>query len=309
MLRYLSFIASIVLLIPCIMHAQDGGGTPVPRPESGRGAGPERDSLRYIVKMESGDAFRGNLIGYTDTTVTIQTEFGTVTIAKRLISEFIPLEGPYRRRPNHFLMPSASPNGPGGFISNYELGFLYGGFGLGYGATVSMGATLVPTVSLRSQLYHIGAKFTIERSADYELAVGAAYSFLTLDYPYAHIYGVGTFPFGSGRYSVMVFYRASGQETAPIALQAFSSDESDTTRFTVHYDGSLGAAVGFDAPAFGRDDMSWVGEIWNNDLTKPQNTVSLLAIRVTNEHLSADFGLALFSQPFVVPVTSFTWRF
>jgi hypothetical protein len=288
MVRHLLAIAALVLLVHGLTHAQ------------------VRDSLHYIVKMASGDAFRGNLINYTDTTVTIQTEFGVVTVDKRLISSFIPVEGPYKRRPNHFLMPTASPNGPGGFISDYELGFLYGGFGLGYGATISMGATLVPGVALRSQLYHIGAKFTIERSQEMELAVGAAYSYLTLDYPYAHIYAVGTFPIGTGRYSTMLFYRASGQDVAPVALQLFSLD---TTRFTIHYEGSLGAAVGFDAPAFGRDDMSWVGEIWNNDLTKPQNTVSLLAIRVTNEHASADFGLALFSQPFIVPVTSFTWRF
>lgn len=265
-----------------------------------------RDSLRYIVQMHSGDSFRGNLIGYTDTTVIVQTEFGEVTIAKHLVSEFIPVQGPYRRRPNHFLMPSASPNGPGGFISNYELGFLYGGFGLGYGATVSLGATLVPGIPFRSQIFHAGAKFTVERSEEYELAVGAAYSYITLDYPYAHIYGVGTFPLGNGRYSAMLFYRASGKEIAPVAFEAFSSD---TTRFTIFYEGSIGVALGFDAPAFGRDDISWVGEIWNNDVTKPQNTVSMLGIRVTNEHLSADFGLALFSAPFIVPVTSFSWRF
>lgn len=265
----------------------------------------ERDSLKYIVQLESGDSFRGNLVGYTDTTITVQTEFGDVTVPKRLISEFIPVEGPFIRRPHHFLMPSASPTGPGGFISNYELGFLYGGFGLGYGATITAGATLVPGLALRSQLYHIGAKFTIERSPEYEIAVGATYTFLTLDHPYAHIYAVGTFPLGTGRYSGMLIYRAVGAEKAPIALQMF---DYDTYRDTVYYIGSLGGAFGFDAPAFDRDDIRWVGEIWNNDFTKPQNTVSMLGVRVTNNRLSADFGLALFTQPFIVPVTSFTWR-
>jgi len=265
-----------------------------------------RDSLRYIVQMESGDSFRGNLVGYTDSTVTVETEFGDVTIPKRLISSFIPVDGPFIRRPHHFLMPSASPTGPGGFISNYELGFLYGGFGLGYGATITAGATIIPGIALRSQVFHVGAKFTIERSPEYELAVGASYTFLTLDHPYAHIYAVGTFPLGTGRYSGMLFYRAVGPEEAPVALQAF---DYDTTRFTIFYTGSLGGAFGFDAPAFGRDDIRWVGEIWNNDFTKPENTVSMLGVRVTNDQLSADFGLALFTAPFIVPVTSFTWRF
>lgn len=266
----------------------------------------ERDSLKYIVQFKSGDSFRGNLLSYTDTTVTLLTEFGRVTVQKELISSFIPVDGPYTRRPNHFLMPSASPSGPGGFVSNYELGFLYGGFGLGYGATITFATTVIPGIPVRSQIFHAGAKFTLERSPEYEVAVGAAYSFITLDYPYAHIYGVGTFPLGSGRYSAMLFYRASGVEVADIAVQAF---EYDTTRFTMYYTGSVGVALGFDTPAFGRDDISWVGEIWNNDVTKPQNTVSMLGVRVTNEVLSADFGLALFSQPFVIPVTSFTWKF
>ncbi|HVZ37915.1 MAG TPA: hypothetical protein VHI13_01465 [Candidatus Kapabacteria bacterium] len=289
MMRYLSAIALFIVLASTVLHAQ------------------HRDSLHYVVQMRNGDAFRGNLVGYTDSTLTIQTEFGIVTLRKSLVDAFQPIEGPvYRRRPNHFLMPSASPNGPGGFISNYELGFLYGGFGLGYGATITMGATVVPGLALSKQLYHIGAKFTVERGADYDIAVGAAYTFLTTDQPYAHIYGVGTLPIGSGRYSAMIFYRATGREDAPIALQFY---HYDTTRITIHYNGSIGAALGFDAPAFSRDDISWVGEIWNNDITRPQNTVSMLGIRINNDHLSADFGLALFSAPFIVPLTSFTWRF
>lgn len=265
-----------------------------------------RDSLRYVVQMRSGDSFRGKLTGYTDSTVTVLTEFGPVTLRKSLVDRFIPVDGPYLNRPHHFLMPTASPNGPGGFISNYELGFFYAGFGLGYGATITAGMTTIPGIEISKQFFHAGAKFTLERNTEFELAVGASYSFFTLDYPYAHIYGVGTFPLGTGRYSAMVFYRASGRTEAPIALQAFSLD---TTRFTVYYTGSIGAAIGFDAPAFGRDDMRWVGELWNNDLTRPQNTVSMIGVRVGNEYLSADFGVALFTAPFIVPVTSFSWRF
>jgi hypothetical protein len=266
----------------------------------------ERDSLHYIVQMKSGDSFRGNLVAHTDTTVTIVTEFGRVSIDKRLVASFIPLDGPYRRRAHHFLMPSASPNGPGGFISNYELGFYYAGFGLGNGATITAGATIVPGIPLKHQLYHAGAKFTIERSEEYELALGAAYTFLTTDHPYGHVYAVGTFPAGTARYSAMIMYRATGDDVARLRIAPFGS--TDTTDITVFYDGAVGAAFGFDGPAFGRDDMMWVGEIWNNDITKPQNTVSMVGIRLMNETLSADFGIALFTAPFVAPVFSFTWR-
>lgn len=267
-----------------------------------------RDSLQWMVEMESGDMFRGTPLGATDSTITIATEFDTVTVPKRLINRFEPIKGPvYANAPFHFLMPSASPNGPGGFITNYELGFLYGGFGLGNGATISGGMTLIPGIPLRQQIYHIGAKFTLERSEQYDLAVGAAYTFITTDYPYAHVYGVATFPLGTGRWSAMFFYKASGRDEAPISTSFFSSQ--DSTRFTVFYRGTLGAALGFDAPAFGRDDIRWFGEIWNNDLSSEQNTVTVVGVKMVGDKLSAQFGLALFTAPFIVPVTSFSWRF
>jgi hypothetical protein len=264
-----------------------------------------RDSLQYIVEMKNGDSFRGNLSGYTDSTVTIATEFGEVEVPKSRIGSFVQLAGPYRDRPNHFLMPSASPSGPGVFISNYELGLFYVGVGLGYGATITAAATVIPGAGSRSQLYHVGAKFTVERSPEFNLALGATYSWITVDYPYTHLYAVGTFPLGNGRYSALLMYRVTGEEVAPISLKTFGSD---STGFTLHYRGSLGAAFGFDAPAFGRDDMNWVGEIWNNDITRPENTASMIAVRVTNERLSADFGVAIFTAPAVVPVMSFTWK-
>ncbi|MBC8144894.1 MAG: hypothetical protein H7X80_04855 [bacterium] len=287
MIKHIALVATLLLIL------------------TGSAAAQERDSLRYIVLMKSGDSFRGNLVSHTDSTVTIRTEFGRVVIAKNLVDEFIAVDGPYLKRPNHFLMPTGSPNGPGGFISNYELGFYYGGFGLGNGATITAGATLIPGIALKHQLYHAGAKITVERNEDFDLALGASYTFITTDHPYGHAYVVGTFPAGTARYSVMILYRVSGEDFAQIALAPFGGD---SLKFSVNYGPSVGAAFGFDGPAFGRDDMLWFGEIWNNDMSKPQNTVSLVGIRLMNENLSADFGIALFTAPFVAPVFSFTWR-
>jgi hypothetical protein len=264
------------------------------------------DTTEYVVQMKNGDSFRGRIVGSTDSTISIRTEFGRVEVPKPLIESFIERNGPYSHRPLHYLMPSGSPNGPGGFLSDYELGFLYGGFGLGYGATITGGMSVVPSVEFRKQLFHVGAKFTIERSSEMDLAIGATYTWFTLDFPYSHVYAVSTFPLGTGRYSVMMMYRIGGREFAPISLQAFGGD---TTSFTLVYEGSLGAAIGFDAPAFGRDDMSFFGEIWNNDISKPQNTLGVVGVRVSNNRLSSDFGLAVFSGFNILPVTSFTWRF
>lgn len=287
MIKQIALVASVLLILTVSAAAQ------------------ERDSLRYIVLMKSGDSFRGNLVAHTDTTVTVRTEFGRVTIAKDLVEKFIPLDGPYRRRSQHFLMPTASPNGPGGFVSNYELGFYYGGFGIANGATITLGATLIPGVPLRHQLYHAGAKFTIDRNDDFEVALGATYTWITTENPYGHVYAVMTMPAGTGRYSIMALYRATGEDFATIAVAPFGGD---TLKTSMHYPATLGAAFGFDGPAFGRDDMMWFGELWNNDVSKPQNTVTLVGIRLMNENLSADFGIALFTAPFVAPVISFMWR-
>ncbi len=267
--------------------------------------GIDRDKLPYIVVMKGGDSFRGDVISYTDSTITVQTEFNRVVLPKSAIEEFVPVDGPHLKRPQHFLMPTGSPNGPGGFISNYELGFLYGGIGIGEAATITAGATIVPTISLASQLYHLNAKVTIEQRAEVDVAVGASYTFITTREPYAHLYGVATAPLGTGRYSAMVFYKISGDERAPLRVDG---PGNDTNRFTLFYEGSLGVALGLDAPLFGRDDMAFFAEIWNNDVTRPQNTASVFGVRVFNEELSADFGIALFSAPLVLPATSFTWR-
>ncbi|MCE2503379.1 MAG: hypothetical protein J4G05_04890 [Chlorobi bacterium] len=271
-----------------------------------KGQGVDRESLKFIVVMKSGDSFRGNVVGTTDSTLLIQTEFNRVAIAKDLIQEFIPVNGPYTRRPHHFLMPKASPNGPGGFISNYELGFFYGGFGLDSIATITAGLSTVPSFSLSSQLYHIGAKFTVERREGVALALGATYSFITTRESYAHLYAVSTTALGNAHWSAMLFYRVSGDEFAPVELQG---PGNDTTRFNLRYEGALGIALGIDGPLFGRDDMGFFAEIWNSDVTRPQNTASVLGIRVFNERASADFGMALIPLPFVAPAMSFTWNF
>ena len=267
--------------------------------------GVDRDDLPYIVVMKGGDSFRGDVISYTDSTITVQTEFNRVVLPKSAIEEFVPVDGPHLRRPQHFLMPTGSPNGPGGFISNYELGFLYGGIGIGQAATVTAGATIVPTISLASQLYHLNAKVTVQQQEEIDIAVGASYTFITTREPYAHLYGVATAPLGTGRYSAMVFYKISGDDRAPLRIDG---PGNDTNRLTLFYEGALGIALGVDAPLFGRDDMAFFAEIWNNDVTRPQNTASVLGVRVFNEELSADFGVALFSAPLVLPATSFTWR-
>ncbi len=267
--------------------------------------GTARENLKHIVLMKSGDSFRGNVIGNTDSTLTIQTEFNVIAVPKSLIQEFIPVDGPYIKRPQHFLMPTASPNGPGGFISNYELGFLYGGVGFGYGATITAGMTVVPGFSLSSQLFHANAKFTVERNENVEVALGATYTFITTREPYAHLYLVTTTPLGEGRWSAMLFYKVSGDDRAPVELHGFGDD---TTRFTLFYEGALGVALGADAPAFGRDDMAFFAEIWNNDVTKPQNTASVIGVRLFNEVLSADFGVTLIAAPTIAPVMSFTWK-
>lgn len=264
------------------------------------------DSIQYMVRLKNGDAVRGTITKFTDSTITLKTALGEVSIDKNLINKFTLIEGPYTHRPFHYLMPTASPNGPGGFITNYELGFMYAGFGLGYGATISAAMTAIPGLSLNSQLYHLGVKYTIERSNDLEVAIGGTYTFLGDQAMYSHIYSVATIPFYGGRYSFMFHARATGPDEVNLKFQLFNYD---TTRVKFYYTSKFGVAMGFDMPLFGRDDMNWVGEIWNGDITKPQNTASMIGVRVQNEHLSAVFGVALIPKPLILPITSFSYKF
>jgi hypothetical protein len=260
---------------------------------------------QYVVELKSGDSFRGALADSTDSTVTLQGELGRVSLRRSAILQIVPLARLYRRRPMHYLMPSASANGPGGFISDYELGFLYGGVGIGDVATITAGLTLVPGMPLRSQLYHLNAKVTFLSNETFENAVGFTYTWLTTDHPYGHLYAVWTFPSGAARYSAMVFGAVTGAAEAPIAITPLGSD---TLRFTFHNNAVAGVAFALDVPAFGRDDIRWTAELWNSDVTRPANSAAMIGVHVANEHLAADFGLALLPTPSVFPLMAFTWR-
>jgi hypothetical protein len=264
------------------------------------------DNTRYVIELKSGDSFRGVITGSTDSAITIEADVGRVSVRRGLIARIMPLASVYRDRPFHFLMPAATANGPGGFVSNYELGFFYGGFGIGDVVTISGGLTLVPGMEIRSQLFHINGKITFWRNETFENAIGVTYTLVTADHPYTHLYAVWTFPSGGARYSAMIFGAISGEAEAPIAITPLGSD---TVRFNFRKDNNPGVAFGMDAPIFGRDDIRLLGELWNADVTKPQNSAAMLGVRLLNEHLSADFGLTLTPGPAVLPVVSFHWRF
>jgi hypothetical protein len=75
----------------------------------------------------------------------------------------------------------------------------------------------------------------------------------------------------------------------------------------VYEDGSFGLALGVDTHLSAWKDVRIIGELWNSNISKPTDTGVLLGVRLGNTKFSADFGLALFTSPFLLPFTSFSW--
>src|SRR5688572_842010 len=85
----------------------------------------------------------------------------------------------------HFIMPTAKPI-QGGYAGVWELAFVQAGYGFGDFLSFSGGITLMPTVSMKSQVGFLQAKATLADEHGISFAVGVNYLRLTSEYPYIH---------------------------------------------------------------------------------------------------------------------------
>lgn len=222
----------------------------------------------------------------------------SLSLAVHAQSDSLASKDPYR----HFIMPTAKPI-QGGFAGVYELAFLQAGYGFGDFLSVSGGITLMPTVSMKSQVGFLQAKATLADENGISFAVGVNYLRLTSEYPYIHGFVSATAEQeDETRYSGFMFYKFYGEEYPIVNIYPYGS-------FSFSYTGSLGAGLGFDKPIKAWKNIRFVAEVWNHDLTSAKNIAVLAAIRLETKDFSSDFGLMYFSVPLLVPVASFIARF
>ena len=202
----------------------------------------------------------------------------------------------------HFIMPTAKPVN-GGYLGFWELAFLQGGVGFSDVVSLVGGFTAMPTVAFRSQFAYVQAKVTMVDEGPFSFAMGLNLLRLTSDHIYDHLFAVGTYETpGHLRFTGLFFYKLAG-DNFPI-VNVFPYGE-----FSFNYGGPIGVGAGFDAPVPDVQNLRVIAEVWNHDIESPQKVAAMVGLRVENSRFSSDFGFMYFTQPLIVPVANFVWRF
>ncbi len=265
----------------------------------------------YVITLLNGDMLSGPVVELINDPkegegIKVKTEIGTATIFANQIKSIYLKDDYYRHKHRVFLMPTAEPIGSDHFIGSFELLLLYGGFGISDYLSVTAGRSLVPGIASREQFSMINAKvslFSMDFKSDIQniaLAIGGNLAFINSRNKLSHLYAVTTIRFDRTRVSASIFTKTGANDYYILTAQSNIED-------LIYEDGSFGLAAGIDTKIPKWHTMHFIGELWNSNVEKPTNTAIFLGLRHCNERISADFGLALFTQPFVIPFFGFSW--
>lgn len=264
----------------------------------------------YVFRLTNGDIITGVAIDREEDEkgimLKIKTLLGTTVIYDDEIIEIRSLKKYYRHNHRVYLLPTALPIEDNHFIGNYELGLFYGGFGISDFLSVTAGRSILPVALPDQQLslaniktsFH-GIRFE-DIPADIYFAVGGNLAFVNDNNRLIHFYTNATYIGDKSSVTAAIFYKAGSQD---FALVRFKNEYLEMN----YPDGSFGMAFGLDTKFSNRNDLHFIGEIWNSNINKPTNSMILLGLRLAGTKFSADFGLAFFTEPFAVPFVSFVW--
>lgn len=265
----------------------------------------------YVFKLKNGDLITGLAKNEVEVDnfgkgITVETQLGEAVIFYDQIEEYRLEEEQYRHAHRIYFMPTAVPIGDNHFVGDFELLFIYGGFGIMDKISVTAGRSIIPTIPSEEQITEMNIKFTVleEKYEDFDgkldLAVGGNLAFINNDNRFIHAYSVATFQKKRSRLSAALFFKLGSEDV-------YRPNFRDNF-FDVNYgNGSVGLALGLDTKFTHWHDIHFIGELWNANLAKPQDTGVLLGFRLANTKFGADFGLAFFTTPVVAPFFSFVW--
>ena len=266
---------------------------------------------QYIVKLVNGDIISGNIVEVNDQgpgekSIKVKTEIGTAVVYAGQIFDVLFKSDEYRHEHRVFLMPTAEPIANDFFVGDFEMMFLYAGFGISDIASFTFGRTVIPFIPASQQISSIDAKFTVYSSTfdslarNYSLAVGGNVGWANAGNQIIDLYAAGTINFGRTALTGNIFYKTGGRDIYDFYLQ--------NNLYEMFYPGgTFGIGLAVDSKLPKRNDIHIIGEIWNFDVNRPSHSAIFLGTRICNTTFSADFGFAVFSQPYLLPFTSFVW--
>jgi hypothetical protein len=264
----------------------------------------------YYLRLKNGDELSGFIIEIIDNKedgegIRFKTEVGKALVYDFQIAELRLKSEMYRHTNRLYFMNTAEPINNNHFIGNFELLFLYGGIGLADLASINFGSSLIPGQN-NDQLTTLNIKLTVlnepfeSMDGKMVLAIGSNYAHINKGTEFLHFYGVSTFTGRRSNLSIGLFYKAGMNDLGEVKV-------FDRIYGFNYGNGSFGLNLGLDTKFSERNDLHFIGELWNSDISKPTNTGILIGLRLTNTKFSTDFGLALFTQPFIAPFFSFVW--
>jgi len=266
----------------------------------------------YIIRLNNGDMISGKLVEISnDTTdggsIRFKTQIGTTTIYLKEISEVLIKDDVNRHSHRTFVMPTAEPIGDNHFISNYMLAFFYAGFGIYDYVSVTAGRSIIPTVLRQDQVSLINVKATLytmeweTMKGGMSIALGGNLAFINDRNKFSHIYTNITFIGDRTDLTGMFFVKTGEADYYDFRFAEYQYPS------VIYTNNSFGIGVGMTTKFTERNDLFFVGEIWNTDIQEVTNTAILAALRVQNSSFSADFGLMFFTVPAIFPVVNFAW--
>ncbi len=268
------------------------------------------EDVQVIIRLKNGDIMTGNILQYiedeTGEGIRFKTQIGTTIIYSKEILEIREYYDYNRHKHRVFLMPTAEPIGDDHFIGNFEIGLFYAGFGISEYFSFTAGRSIIPGIPAKHQISLFNAKVTLltnkwqNMPGGMKVAIGSNFTFVNHNNRIDNYYITTTLHFDRSRLTGTVFTKNGQRDYYDVR---FLNNLYDLT----YENGAFGVGLGLDTKFSEWHDLRFIGEIWNNNVSRPTDSGVLLGVRLGNTEFASDFGIAFFTQPFLIPFVSFTW--
>lgn len=271
----------------------------------------QKGDIEYIVRLNGGDILRGYVddFNFKDGKVdeiVFASQLGVGPIALDQIEEISVYEDYYKHDHRVFILPTAYPISGNHYLGTFELAVLYAGAGIYDYVSISGGRSFIPGLQEGQQFSNLNLKATVYQtkweSAPGGMAVSLGWNsaWLNDNNAFQHFFGVVSFKGDRSIITGSVFYKSGERDVYDIGIL----DDIYPVTFE---DGNYGIGLGLDSKLSNWNNVHFIGELWNGNLSEPSNTGILFGLRIFNGQFSADFGLAIFTEPIAAPFASFVW--
>lgn len=272
----------------------------------------EKGDTEYIIRLEGGDVLRGYVdeFNFEDGKVkeiVFASQIGVGPISLDQIKSITVYEEFYKHDHRVFILPTAYPISGNHYVGAFELAVLYAGAGIYDYVSISGGRSLVPGLDEGQQFSNLNIKATVYQTkwetapGGMAVSVGWNSAWLNDNNAFQHFFGVVSFKGDRSIITGSFFYKSGAKDRYVFRLRDTETDE------VVFEDGNYGIGLGLDSRLSNWNNVHFIGELWNGNLSEPSNTGILFGLRIFNGRFSADFGLAIFTEPIAAPFASFVW--